>query len=236
MARILVIPDIHLKTWMLQKANDIKEPYDKVVMLGDFFDDFGRQNDIKAYADTADAIADFITHHKSLGHEVIWCKGNHDMSYLWHMWDSGFSGVAVPVVREGITKIENALGNAGYFVYQLDNTLFCHGGLTESFVSAYCHKNEKMEQIIHCINQMRSDKLWSDISPIWARPQYNYRKYDLYGKDYLQVVGHTPMPDITMEHGCLSCDVFSTHSDGSKYGCERFVIVDTVAKTYEVIA
>ena len=47
-----------------------------------------------------------------------------------------------------------------------------------------------------------------------------------------QVVGHTPMPAITKKKNLISCDVFSTYSDGQPVGTEEFLLLDTVTWKY----
>ena len=44
MSKVFVIPDVHLKPWMFEKASEIvgKGSYDAVVMLGDLVDDVKR--------------------------------------------------------------------------------------------------------------------------------------------------------------------------------------------------
>lgn len=73
-------------------------------------------------------------------------------------------------------------------------------------------------------------EMWNDISPIWLRPQNS--KMKMYKpRKLLQVVGHTPMNEITKEGNVISCDVFSTYRDGRPIGTEEFLWLDT--KTWE---
>ena len=55
----------------------------------------------------------------------------------------------------------------------------------------------------------------------------------LYDKDYLQVVGHTPVISAVQEGSLHSLDNFSTYRDGNPYGDQRFVFVDTTEKTWQ---
>ena len=48
----------------------------------------------------------------------------------------------------------------------------------------------------------------------------------------LQVVGHTPMDEITREGNLISTDVFSTYRDGKPIGTEEFLLLDTVTWEY----
>ena len=61
----------------------------------------------------------------------LWCYGNHDVSYLWDAMESGYSIQARITDIEGITKLENVIGDRYRFVHRIDDVLFSHGGLTE---------------------------------------------------------------------------------------------------------
>ena len=67
----------------------------------------------------------------------------------------------------------------------------------------------------------------------WARPQYSRMR--LYSNKVFQVVGHTPVRSPLLEGNLLTLDTFSTYRDGSPYGDQRFVWIDTVKKTWEYV-
>jgi len=48
MSKVFVIPDVHLKPWILDKAEEIlsQKEYDKVVCLGDLVDDWDQEKRI----------------------------------------------------------------------------------------------------------------------------------------------------------------------------------------------
>ena len=72
--------------------------------------------------------------------------------------------------------------------------------------------------------------MWDDISPIWARPQYDSLR--LYPKDMMQVVGHTPVKEPIFKDNLLSVETFSTYANTIPIGDQRFVWVDTVKKEW----
>ena len=78
MSKIFVIPDVHLKPWMFEKASEIlsENQYDAVVLLGDLVDDWGKGQNIALYKETFDAAINFVKEHP----ETYWCYGNHDVS------------------------------------------------------------------------------------------------------------------------------------------------------------
>ena len=63
-------------------------------------------------------------------------------------------------------------------------------------------------------------------SPIWYRPQY-YEGKMYKPRKLLQVVGHTPVEEITRKGNLISCDVFSTRSTGEPIGTQEFPVIDT---------
>lgn len=126
------------------------------------------------------------------------------------------------------------------YIHKIDKTLFMHGGLSNYFVeSQIAPQNRKnIIAVIRAINQMGSDAMWTMDSPIWYRPQLSLDSdaKQLYrGRKYLQVVGHTPVKEVYLEGGVLSCDTFSTYRDGTPYGSQSFCIVDTVAWEFETV-
>ncbi len=63
MSKVLVIPDVHLKTWIFDKAVKIIEEneFDNIVLLGDLVDDWDQELNIKLYKETLDKVYDFVT-------------------------------------------------------------------------------------------------------------------------------------------------------------------------------
>ena len=216
---------------MFEKASDIlsENQYDAVVLLGDLVDDWGKGQNIPLYKETFDAAINFVKEHQ----ETYWCYGNHDVSYIWYAMETGFSCLARDTVVEGIERLKEVMkpGHVGY-IHRFDKTLFCHGGLTESFVTQHFGYEEvDIDSIISKVNTMGKEELWKDNSPLWARPQGGAMR--LFEQDYFQVVGHTPMMTAVQEGSLLSLDNFSTYRDGNPYGDQRFVLVDTVENTWE---
>lgn len=229
MSRVLVIPDIHLKPWIFDEAEKVnKDSYDDIVILGDIVDDWGKGNNLDLYRETLDRAVEFgKTYEQSL-----WCYGNHDVSYLWDAMESGYSVMARETVIEGITKLERVVEDRYKFVHRIDNVLFSHAGLTETFVLHSCGYHVKeIEDILARVNRMKKDSLWRNSSPIWVRPQQDF--YRMFRDDiYYQVVGHTPVEEPLDACGVLTLDLFSTYSDGSPYGNQKLYIVDTLTREY----
>ncbi len=234
MSKVFVIPDVHLKPWMFEKAAEkiAEGNYDYIVILGDLVDDWGQERNLDLYSETFDAADKFIKDHPN----TLFCYGNHDLSYPWEALESGYSGYAHELVVDRLKKFVRALpeGNAA-FIHRIDNVLFSHGGLTENFVRAHFGNNvdADIEYMIRYINKMGKPYMWVDDSPIWARPQNG--SWKLYPSDMLQVVGHTPVEWPQREGNLLSVDVFSTYRNGKDFGNCSFVWVDTEKMEYHII-
>ena len=231
--RILVIPDVHLKPWMFQRASELMrdiKPY-RVVCLMDIADDWGQTYNLELYAESYDAAIAF----SKAFPETLWCYGNHDLSYLWNMRESGYSPIAPRLVNEKLRLLREALPDDRQlaYIHRIDNVLFLHGGLLDSFVRAYVpdEVHDEVDLVVARINSFGCTELWQDCSPIWCRPQYDGGEMYLPDK-LLQVVGHTPVPKISLTGSLLSCDVFSTYRDRTPIGTQQFLILDTVTREW----
>ena len=238
MSKVFVIPDVHLKPWMFEQATKLirQDSYDRIVLLGDIMDDWGQERNLELYSETIEATVTFIADHPN-----TWlCYGNHDMSYVWQAFESGYSAYARELIVKGIQRIEMVLpeGHAAY-MHRMDNVLFSHAGLTQKFVLKHFGSSEKVDidYIIDRINKMGRPYMWEDDSPIWARPQDGGRIYPM---GMMQVVGHTPVGKALFEGNAecgslLTLDTFSTYSNGTPIGDRLFVWVDTEKMEYHVI-
>lgn len=239
MSKILVIPDVHLKPWMFEKADKLASEgnYDGIVILGDLIDDWAQGMNLDLYNETFDAAIAFIKKHKN----TYYCYGNHDVSYLWEFKESGYSEYARDIVVDRMQELKNELSpEKCAFIHKINNTLFSHAGLTSNFVCEHFggwlehgQSADDIEYMVEQINNMSKFDLWKPNSPIWDRPQFAYsggmiRLYPMY-----QVVGHTPVEGPLEENMLLTLDTFSTYRTGGAIGDEKFVWVDTVAKTWQ---
>lgn len=234
--KVLVIPDIHLKPWMFERASEIMRSgaAERAVCLMDIPDDWGQEFNLELYEETLDAATMFQKRFP----DTLWCFGNHDLSYKWNQSESGFSPLAMQIVNEGLRRLAESLPEKDQlaYIHRIDNVLFSHGGLTEPFVKYYvdpeCRGNA--DEVVNNINTLGCTEMWDDASPVWYRPQYNPEK--MYKQDeMLQVVGHTPVESISLDWNIVSCDVFSTYRDGSPIGTQEFLLLDTGTWEYEGI-
>ncbi len=230
--RVLVIADVHLKPWMFKHADELMQEgaADRAVCLMDLPDDFDQQANLSLYTETFDAAIAFAKKYP----DTLWCYGNHDLCYRWNQRESGYSPYAHDLVVRKLEELENALEdeNRINYVQKIDNVLFCHGGITESFVQLHCSGNTDGDSVVNMINQLSGEVMWRSSSPLWYRPQYTNEK--MYGDGiYLQVVGHTPVAMPARRGNVISCDVFSTFRDHSPIGTQEFLVIDTETFAYE---
>ena len=194
----------------------------------DIPDDWGQESNLDLYETTYDAAMEFA----SAFPDTLWCAGNHDMSYLWNGFESGYSIHAEDLARNRGIRLFEKIGNNGAFIHRIDNVLFMHGGLSEGFVRYYVKSSSynDVDKVIEVINSLHKKEMWVNDSTIWLRPQYGQiRMYK--PRKLLQVVGHTPVESITRKGNVISCDTFSTFRDGTPIGPRQFLLIDT--KTWE---
>ena len=228
--KVLIIPDVHLKPWIFDQAEDImrEKDFDRAVFIGDLVDDWDRQNDAGLYEETLKRAVEFAKNHP----DMLWCYGNHDLAYLWDIYDHpGFSDDAKDIVCEYFNILEDTLESPENIaiLHRIDNVLFSHAGLVKDFVDDYLDDiRDDIDAVIDTVNGFDQNELWDDISPVWARPQYRNGFENMYPPEFFQVVGHTPVPWVLKQGNLLTTDTFSTASDGRPIGTNEFSWVDTM--------
>ncbi|WP_022753858.1 metallophosphoesterase [Butyrivibrio fibrisolvens] len=234
--KVLVIPDIHLKPWIFDRAEEIlrEGKADKAVCLMDIPDDWGMELCVDKYRDTFDRAISFAEAYP----ETLWCYGNHDVSYPWGKLETGYSPYAERTVISKFDELKDSLQDKSQiaFIHRIDNVLFMHGGLTAEYVSRLNPEllDADIDEVLEAVNSASDKYLWNDESPLWYRPQYKdveaFRR-----ENFTQVVGHTPVKNIYEKNGFISTDVFSTYSDGRQIGESAMSIIDTETREYEKV-
>lgn len=238
--KVLVIPDIHLKHKMFDRAEKILESgqADIAIQLGDMFDDWDMQFATIFYQRTAECAIRF---HKKFP-DTLWCMGNHDFGYYKPKYgrrETGHSKMMENEMKHHLEQMQEA-GINQKIVHVVDNVIFSHAGVIDKWVERQkmlvkypVDKLVDVADMLRLANNAPADELWQENSPIWARPGRSLRGKGLWRPNrYMQVVGHTPMRCVTLEDNLLSTDVFSTYSDGAPIGDFRFVIVDTEKQSW----
>ena len=225
MARVLVIPDTHLKPKMFDLADKImcERKVDYAVQLGDNLDDFYCYDD--QYRRHNARMVAFYHEHP----ETIWLWGNHEASYILDRPVTGniYAG------KEYAKLYQENFGPK--FAHLDGKVVFSHAGIFQEFVDNNNLSDCKTaKELVDRINKLDLSAFWRDDSPLWARPQYDRLTSPSVLNGYLQVVGHTPLRDISEKDGIVSVDVFSTNW-GKKVGVEKMIIVDTNKPSFEVV-
>lgn len=207
---------------------------EKAVCLMDIPDDWGKEYQMDLYEETFDAAINFQKKYP----DTLWCYGNHDLSYEWVQYESGFSEMAIELVHMKLCDLRATLPDREQmkYIHRIDDVLFLHGGLTHAFVKYYAPDidYDDVDAVIDEINTLGLKEMWDDASPIWFRPQF-YPEKMYKEKELLQVVGHTPVQEIDRFANVLSCDLFSTYNTGDPIGTEEFVLIDTETWGYKGI-
>lgn len=227
--KVVVIPDVHLKPWMFQRASELMKEAkaERAVCLMDIADDWRQQFNLDLYEQTYDAAIAFAGEYP----DTLWCYGNHDLCYLWNQRETGYSKIAPRLVCEKLQALRDTLPDERQLAYlhRIDSVLFSHGGLADAFVRRYIpgKSYNDVDAVLQTINSFGCGEMWQDASPIWYRPQY-YEGRLYKPRKLLQVVGHTPVEAITRKGNLISCDVFSTDRNGDPIGTQEFPIIDTI--------
>lgn len=239
MSKVLVIPDIHLKYEMFDRAEKILEDgkADFAIQLGDMFDDWDMQFATAYYQRTAERAIEF----QKKFPKTLWCMGNHDLGYYkpeYGRRETGHSKIMEQEMKELLQEMRGS-GIHQKIVHAVNTVVFSHAGITESWIDRQKRLINYpadgwvgVGDMLRLANNAALDELWLENSPIWARPQNEQLKL-WWPERYMQVVGHTPMREITFVDNLLSTDVFSTCQDGTPFGERRFAIVDTEKQSWE---
>ncbi len=225
MRRILVIPDMHLKTHMLGMAERIlgHEKIDKIIVLGDLLDDF------YARPETYEAFwRKFMRFYAPNKDRIVLLYGNHEVSYLLGHPVTGNTKHGEEYARRYAKLSPEIVHIAGKIV-------FSHAGVFDEFLSARGLSDLPVAEAVALINSMSLEDMWTDDSPLWARPQLHHLRIKDGWLDCLQVVGHTPLQKMEKAGNVISVDVFSTNW-GKKYGEEKMIIIDTETGEFKIVS
>lgn len=236
--RVLIIPDIHEKEWILKKASYLmkKEQINRAVCLMDIPDDWHEYRNTALLEATYNIAIRFAEEYP----ETLWCFGDHELRYLMDDAEGEYVSKRMRIVREKTRELAAVLPDKKQLAvaHRIDNVLFVHGGLSDSFVTAMISDRTDMyddvDSVLSMVNSTPLQELYAKDSPLYYRPQM--RDGALYMEDsFLQVVGHTPVKDITRKGNVLFCDVFATRYDYEPLGSQRLVILDTKTGEYETL-
>lgn len=95
--KVLVIPDVHLKYKLFDRADAILESgqAERAVVLGDLVDDWHCEMRDDMYKALFDRAKEFHKEHP----DTLWCWGNHDLAYFHCHPCSGTSIMHMATIR-----------------------------------------------------------------------------------------------------------------------------------------
>lgn len=201
--RVLCVGDIHVKKWIIDRAMELSNNYDKVIFIGDYMDNWG--------ASPSESI-EILKYMKevSLDPKVDCILGNHDYSYIEHSvsgQSGGWNPITYALVQSPDNKELRDWLHSLSVLLTVDGVLYSHAGVTDSWSGDTSPKS-----------------LWSNNSPIWVRPKEYGGKHTY--KNVAQVFGHTPIEKITnFGNNHWGIDTFSQRSDGTYIGDKTFLEV-----------
>lgn len=229
MAKVVVIPDSHLKIEVIEEGLEIADKVhaDFIVMLGDYFDDWGatarQQEDMLLY------LKDILRHRTN----IIPLYGNHELSYIGFPCAGHMKAVQ--------NKLYKGLKYDYRFLYAVsfDGVLYSHAGVTQSWlrdnkILTENHIRYRLTQLAgakvveDAVNGVEHESVFAQAgyarggnsaspSPLWADLR------ELISDELpniKQVVGHTPISNIECIGNCYFCDVRSNRNE-----CDEFLVV-----------
>lgn len=191
--RVLAIGDIHTKKWIIDKVEALVDKYDAIVFCGDYADDWGASG-----LDSISTWRKLYYLQEAYPEKVRLVRGNHDYVYLEDVpsLQSGYNQMTQFLIDSDENKYLKGWLKSLPLVLELDGVTYAHGGIDERWSG-----------------ETDVDTMWSQISPIWVRP--DWARY----KNIPQVVGHTPQRTCTeIIPNVWLIDTFSTMPDGSPIG------------------
>lgn len=198
--KTILVGDLHLKAQLILPivTEQIKKHNcEQVILLGDYTDDWGQQQNTNLYYQELDYIIDWKKNLKKLDINVITLIGNHDSPYLIDE-PVGYSlqnREGFQIVAEKLLELEIQVA------FNLDDYLISHAG--------YCWNNELEDwhlrsltlsdlENISTLDQRVGTSRGGDYytgSPLWA--DYTLDLFNLPNPKYpKQIVGHTPVTRI----------------------------------------
>jgi len=202
---------------------------DKIIFVGDYVDSFDCSN-----VQMKKNLEDIIFFKKALPEKVVLLIGNHDVSYI--MSDQRCSGFR-PEMQHDFYKIYMDNIEEFQFAYEHQNTLWTHAGVTKGWIrelNAFLKDDEQRFYsftkdyvdlpLVDKLNESWKLRLaplfnvdrysggWNAwAGPLWVRPKILNAECM---KSIQQVVGHTPMDQVT-QVGTI------TYIDCLEYGEEK---------------
>lgn len=213
--KTLLVGDLHLKARMILPLVEkmvLERECDRIIMLGDYTDDWNCNLDERLYFNELDFLINWKVQMEEQGKQVITLLGNHDAPYLTGEL-RGYS------LHHNYRKVAHKLIELGVQIaFELDDYICSHAGFCVGFDLQEWHlrkltfSNFDIRNVKDLENKIGKrgglvqipSPLWADFSELNKYPNPDIPK---------QIVGHTPQNKI----------FFTNESDGQY----QFVDIDT---------
>ena len=219
MGKILIIPDVHCRSFFKEPVKKYIDKVDKIIFLGDYLDPYDFEDGVTRKRKIKNLVQ-ILTLKDENPDKVILLLGNHDLHYC----DYKYGNDIIPCSRyDKITERKNLtekLYTAGdkkgnfQLAYEIDNILFSHAGIMKDWLDDYCkctldeflEDNSKAYGNLWIVSFMRGG--YGDFgSCVWNDVREFKNQFD----DIFQVFGHTqlrgndPTIDEKNRFACLDC-------------------------------
>jgi len=204
--KILTIGDIHGRQYW--KSVDPNK-YDKIIFVGDYVDQFPPMTDIEI----ENNLLEIIEFKKQYLDKIVLLIGNHDVHYMF--LNEGFqcSGYR-PSMAMKLKIIFNENKKLFDIAYQIDKYIWSHAGISQGWYDFNKKEIEETRDQFNCstladtLNRILYTNNFRILFQcgIKRSGRYNFggltwadRKETMYNylPDYFQIVGHTPISNIT---------------------------------------
>lgn len=252
--KLISIGDIHGRQYW--KEID-PERYDRVIFVGDYVDQFPPMTD----GEIETNLLEIIELKKKYPEKVILILGNHDIYYMF--LNEGFQGSGFrPSMAMKLKQIFTHNKRLFQVAYQIEDHIWTHAGISEGWYDYNKRDIEETRDKFECVNlaDTLNKIMWTNKFRILFQNgkerggAYNYggivwadRKEtkDRYIDGYHQIVGHTPIKEIT-KYGYTKGSIryidvlneayfydYEKHRAETKYGKDYVHPPSTLTKFYE---
>ena len=187
--KIAIITDVH-GTAYWRHAQKIIDDYDKIIFLGDYFDNW-----IPQWPEQMDNACNIIAFKKQFPKKIDLCWANHDTSYYLDERCSGFQQEHAKDIKTFFNRHKELFN----VVYIYDKWIFSHAGISAKWMSG---AGIKTPEEINALFKEKPDFFrWvgpngygdnPNEGPLWIRPNSLMNNAV---KNYDQAVGHSELQD-----------------------------------------
>lgn len=126
--KVLAVGDTHQKQWILDEVAKVAHKYDKVVLLGDYLDNWGSSGVDRLTM--MKSVKNLVESHDNI---VALC-GNHDLCYFNKKYSGMYSGwdATAQMMFDAEPELTNFMRDLRQ-VYEIDGVMYSHAGLTDDW-------------------------------------------------------------------------------------------------------